>query len=262
MSRKKKGELSCNQDRAENYHLTGLEWRRCHGRKSAPMKLRQPSRRRQIGPRQRRPRRAGSSLADGVICRYAYAACFTSGCRIMLMSPQLLCTPPPSAGDLADAAYSGEDRMSRRLVYPCRPPPLPLSSSLPAPSGISITGGGAHRGTCFLGLRQCRSSKSPAAEPMPSDERGRTPPCSDRDSGMTDGTDGMAGAIGIRRPRARGQRRRLGSVRRERAQEDEGSLLVSFCTAVIYRGGALKKTVYWQVGPTCHGLVSCCLENQ
>jgi hypothetical protein len=48
---------------------------------------------------------------------------------------------PPSAGelDLLDAAYSGDERMSRRLVYPRAPTPTPLP-----PPGISISGG-AHR---------------------------------------------------------------------------------------------------------------------
>jgi hypothetical protein len=128
-----------------------------HGRKNAPMKPTQPSRRR----RQRRP---GSSLADGVICRYAYAACFSSGFRIM-------CTCPPPAAAAAAATYSGEDRMSRRLVYPCW---------MPSSSGTSIAGGGA----CFvLGVRQRLNSKSPS---------GRTPPFRVGASATTAGADGMA----------------------------------------------------------------------
>lgn len=194
----------------EAHARTGVSGRTSHqGRKSAPMKLRQPSSMRQSEPRQRRPRRPGSSLADGVICRYAYAACFTSGCRIMCMSPQLPHPPPPQApGEPPAAAYSGDDRMSRRLVYPCPPPLLLLSSpSLPAPPlGISITGGGAHRGAGdgvarFLGVRQCRSSKSPAAEPLASGERGRRHCCVGVGVGVSESFCGSgataAGAGGI-----------------------------------------------------------------
>ena len=57
-------------------------------------------------------------------------------------------------------AYSGDDMMSRRLVYAPRPPPRQW------PFGISISGG-AHRrripDTRFTG-RRCRNSKSP---PLP-----------------------------------------------------------------------------------------------
>ena len=89
------------------------------------------------------------------------------------MSPQLPPPPPPApdAGE-HDAAYPGDIRMSRRLVYP---PPLPAAS--PPPQGISISGG-AHGGAAderarFGGVRQCRSSKSPAAPPFASGDRTR-----------------------------------------------------------------------------------------
>ena len=150
---------------------------RGHGRpKSAPRKPRQPRKRRQTMPRLRCSsiRLRASSRADGVSWRYVYAACFTSGCRIMCTSPAT--TAPPagaSSGECAlaaAAAYSGDDMMSRRLVYP-RPPPPVASRAL---VGISISGG-AHRPRIpppdpearFAGRRCANSTKSPPLPVLP-----------------------------------------------------------------------------------------------
>jgi len=67
--------------------------------------------------------------------------------------------------------------------------------------GISITGGAHGAAARFLGVRQCRSSKSPAAEPLASGERGRRGCCDVGESfgnsgGTTAGADGIAEAIG------------------------------------------------------------------